>query len=108
MNLIKTADENMNLRTQAPRGEAQGASKFGQVLTTQVAKLYRFQVVPDRKIRYQKSSPKRHQLGLMGESWVKIMGFNNDCPGDTDELTGTSHTGDFVGFAAREQPLING
>jgi hypothetical protein len=60
-----------------------------------------------RKIRNQKSSPKRHQLGLMGESWIKIMGFNNDCPGDTNELTGTSHTGDFVGFAAREQPLIN-
>jgi hypothetical protein len=53
------------------------------------------------KIRYQKSSRKRHQLGRMGESWIKIMGVNNDCPGDTDELTGTSHTGDLVGEAAR-------
>jgi hypothetical protein len=53
MNLIKTADENMNLLTQVPSGEAQGVPQFGQVMTTQVAKLHRLQVVPDAFVRVQ-------------------------------------------------------
>ena len=44
----------------------------------------------------------------MSESWIKITLFNHEGPGNTDELTGTRHPGDFVGFAAREQALING
>jgi hypothetical protein len=70
MNLLKTSDENMNLLTQTPRGEAQGMAQFGQVLTTHVAKLHRLQVVPDPFVRVQlrRISGQTFQVKTMGSA----------------------------------------